>query len=402
MPLRAVPAEPLAPVLSATAHDGAPTAVVGGAPDAQAALVDHFHRRLLDTSSADVEGGVGPRAASLVEREAALLHCDTRTEIAAAVVRRATGLGPIEPLLADPAIDEIMVAGCAPIWVERHGRIERTTEAFPSEAAVREVVDRILAPLGRRVDATQPICDARLPDGSRVNVTIPPLAIDGTAITIRRFRAGGRSVDDLVACGSWEPEAAELLQAAVAARRTILICGATGSGKTTVLGALSGAIPDGERIVTIEDAAELRLRQPHVIRLEARPPNLEGDGAVTIRELVINALRMRPDRLIVGEVRGPEALDLLLALSSGHAGGLSTVHAGSPAEALRRLELLATLAGADLPLAAVGALVRGSVELVVHQTRGVDGTRRLVEIAEVQADGTLQTRYRHPGVEAAR
>ena len=381
-----------------TTEVDAPTALAPAAGGRAAALVDHLHRRLLDDAGSTPGTTVADRAEALVEREAVLLHERTRAELTAAVVSRAIGLGPLEPLLADPAVDEIMVGGCRPIWIERQGRIVQTDERFPSEAALREVVDRILAPLGRRVDATQPICDARLPDGSRVNVTIAPLAIDGTAITIRRFRAGGRSIDELVASGSWAPEAAALLAAAVAERRSILICGATGSGKTTVLGALSGAIADDERIVTIEDAAELRLRQPHVVRLEARPPNLEGDGAVTIRDLVVNAMRMRPDRLIVGEVRGPEALDLLLAMSSGHAGGLSTVHAGSPAEALRRLELLATLAGADLPLAAVGALVRGSIELVVHQARGRDGSRRLVEIAEVEPGGTLRCRYRYDEV----
>lgn len=391
MPVRAAPSPPT----DLKAAVAAPSALPAG-PEDGGALVDHLHRRLLDEAGASASATVAERAAALVERDAGLLHDTTRAGLTAALVRRATGLGPLEPLIADPAVDEIMVGGCRPIWVERAGRIVQTSEQFPSEAALREVVDRILSPLGRRVDATQPICDARLPDGSRVNVTIPPLAIDGTTITIRRFRAGGRSIDELVESGSWAPEAAALLTTAVAEHRSILICGATGSGKTTVLGALSGAIPADERIVTIEDAAELRLRQPHVIRLEARPPNLEGEGAVTIRDLVINALRMRPDRLIVGEVRGPEALDLLLAMSSGHAGGLSTVHAGSPAEALRRLELLATLADADLPLAAVGALVRGSIELVVHQTRDTGGVRRLVEIAEVTADGTLETRYLHP------
>lgn len=392
MPVRAAPSR-----TAAGAPDPpAPTALGEAKGGPAAALVDHLHRRLLDDAGGSTGDSVGTRAAELVDRDAALLHEHTRAQLTAALVRRATGLGPLEPLLADPDIDEIMVGGCRPIWVERRGRIVQTAEQFGSEAALREVVDRILAPLGRRVDATQPICDARLPDGSRVNVTIPPLAIDGTAITIRRFRAGGRSIDELVDSGSWAPEAADLLSTAVADRRSILICGATGSGKTTVLGALSGAIADDERIVTIEDAAELRLRQPHVVRLEARPPNLEGDGAVTIRDLVVNAMRMRPDRLIVGEVRGPEALDLLLAMSSGHAGGLSTVHAGSPAEALRRLELLATLADADVPIAAVGALVRGSIELVVHQSRARDGSRRLTEIAEVAADGTLRSLYVHP------
>lgn len=293
-----------------------------------------------------------------------------------------------------------MVSGCAPVWVERAGRIERTDAQFPSDAALREVIDRILAPIGRRVDAAEPLCDARLPDGSRVHVAIAPVAIDGTALTIRRFRAGGRTIDELVESGSWEPEAAELVRAAVADHRTIIVCGATGSGKTTVVGALARELPRQERVVTIEDAAELALGLPHVIRLEARPPNLEGDGAITIRDLVRASMRMRPDRVVVGEVRGAEALDLLLALSSGHAGGLSTIHAGSPDEALRRLELLALLAGTELPHSAVRALARGAIDLVVHQARQADGRRVLREIAEVDLDAGARTIYQRPGLAA--
>jgi pilus assembly protein CpaF len=368
---------------------GRPSTLESAAADgAGGSLVDHLHRVLLDGSGADPRA-VSAQALAIVDREAALLHDGTRAALAGSLIRRATGLGPLEALLDDPAIDEVMVTGCAPIWVERDGRIQQTAERFPTEAMLREIIDRILAPLGRRVDATQPLCDARLLDGSRVNVAIPPLAIDGTALTIRRFRPGGRSIDELVDSGSWAPEAAALLRDAVGSHRTILVCGATGSGKTTVLGALSEAIPAGERIITIEDAAELALRQPHVVRLEARPPNMEGDGEVTIRALIKNAMRMRPDRLVIGEVRGGEALDLLIALSSGHAGGLSTIHAGSPAEAMRRLELLAMLADADLPLPAITALVRGSVELIVHQRRGTDGSRYLAEIAEVDPSGGL-------------
>ena len=371
----------------------------GGRSDPQSALVDHLHRVLLDAAGPEASADIDTQARAVVDREAALLHDATRATLARALVRRATGLGPLESLLEDPAVDEVMVAGCRPIWVEREGRIQQTQARFASEAMLREIVDRILAPLGRRVDATQPLCDARLPDGSRVNVAIPPLAIDGTALTIRRFRAGGRSMQELVDAGSWSPDAAAILAGAVAAHRTILVCGATGSGKTTVLGALSGAIASTERIVTIEDAAELALLQPHVIRLEARPPNLEGEGAVTIRDLVRNAMRMRPDRIIVGEVRGGEALDLLIALSSGHAGGLSTIHAGSPLEAIRRLELLAMLADVELPLPAIQALVRGSVELVVHQRRAADGSRYLAEIAEVDpGGGPLRSLWADPRV----
>ncbi|MBO9532303.1 MAG: CpaF family protein [Solirubrobacteraceae bacterium] len=359
-----------------------------------APLATALHRRLLDAPSGDAPGEpLEVLASRLTDAHVPLLRPDTRARLAAAVVRRAAGLGPLEPLLADPQIDEIMVSGCTPIWVERAGRIETTGSAFPSEEALREVVDRILSPLGRRIDAAEPLVDARLPDGSRVHVAIPPVALDGTAVTIRRFRAGGRTIDELVADGSWEPAAAELLRRAVAGRRTVLVCGATGAGKTTVLGALARELPPAERIVTIEDAAELRLGLPHVIRLECRPANLEGEGTIAIRDLVRASLRMRPDRIVVGEVRGGEALDLLLALSSGHAGGLSTIHAGSPAEALRRLELLALLAGTELPHAAARALALGSIDLVAHQARLADGRRVLREIAEVDPEIGAVTVY---------
>ena len=245
------------------------------------------------------------------------------------------------------------------------------------------MIERILAPLGRRADEAEPLCDARLPDGSRVNVVLPPLALDGPVLTIRRFRPRGFGPDDLVAHGTLAPPLLDFLGRAVRARCTLLVCGGTGSGKTTTLGALAGFIDPAERVVTIEDAAELRLALPHVVRLEARPPNLEGRGEVTIRRLVRNALRMRPDRLIVGEVRGAEALDLLVALSTGHAGSLCTLHAGSAAEALRRLETLALMADVGLPLAAIRDQIADAVDLVVRQERGADGVRRVVEVAEV-------------------
>ena len=245
------------------------------------------------------------------------------------------------------------------------------------------MIERILAPLGRRADEAEPLCDARLPDGSRVNVVLPPLALDGPLLTIRRFRPRGFAPEDLVAHGTLTPALLDFLGRAVAARCTLLVCGGTGSGKTTTLGALAAFVDPAERVVTIEDAAELRLALPHVVRLEARPPNLEGRGEVTIRRLVRNALRMRPDRLIVGEVRGPEALDLLVALSTGHAGSLCTIHAGSGAEALRRLETLALMADVGLPLAAIRDQVADAIDLVVRQERAPDGQRRIVEVAEV-------------------
>jgi len=340
---------------------------------------------------------------ALVEREAAALGEADRAALCERVLLLATGLGPLEPLLADPAVDEVMVNGAGSVWVERHGRLEPGGTTFDSDAALMHAIERILAPLGRRVDEAAPLCDARLPDGSRVNVVIPPLSLSGPCLTIRRFRRGGFSLRELVANGTLPAAAAELLALAVAARASILVSGGTGSGKTTTLNALSGAIPAGERIVTIEDAAELKLRQSHVVRLEARPPSLEGRGEVTIRQLVRNALRMRPDRIVVGEVRGGEALDLLQALNTGHDGSLSTVHANSPEDALRRLETLALMAEVALPHAAVREQVAGAVDLVVHQARRPDGTRAVCSIAEVVrvAGGAATRELLHGGRLAA-
>jgi pilus assembly protein CpaF len=336
-------------------------------------------------AAADPRDGDDPsaRIGALVEREAGVLDAATRAALGARVAERAVGLGPLEPLLRDPAVDEILVCGTGPVWVERGGRLERTDAAFGTEAALRHAIERILAPLGRRADESEPLCDARLPDGSRVNVVLPPLALDGPLLTIRRFRPRGFAPADLIAHGTLSRPLLDFLGRAVAARCTLLICGGTGSGKTTTLGALAAFADPEERVVTIEDAAELQLALPHVVRLEARPPNLEGRGEVTIRRLVRNALRMRPDRLIVGEVRGPEALDLLVALGTGHAGSLCTIHAGSAAEALRRLETLALMADVALPAAAIREQIADAIDLVVRQERAPDGTRRVVEVAEV-------------------
>ena len=319
----------------------------------------------------------------LVNREAAVLAPAERDEVCERVLRLAGGLGPLEPLLADPAVDEVMVNGPDNVYVERRGKVARTAVRFGSESELSHAIERILAPLGRRVDEASPLCDARLQDGSRVNVVVPPLSLSGPCLTIRRFRRDGFSLRDLVDNSTLSPAVAELLAVAVAGRASILVSGGTGSGKTTTLNALSGAIPAGERVVTIEDAAELSLRQDHVVRLESRPPNLEGRGEVTIRRLVVNALRMRPDRIVVGEVRGPEALDLLQALNTGHDGSLSTVHANSPGDALRRLETLALMAGVGLPHAAVRDQVQSALDLVVHQARMPDGSRRVVSVCEV-------------------
>jgi len=342
-----------------------------------------LRERLLAEAGVDVAGDLEGRIRALVEREAALLDVESREELVARVAERSFGLGPLEPLLRDASIDEVMVNGTGAVWVERGGHVEPTDVRFGSAAELRDVIERILAPLGRRVDEAEPLCDARLPDGSRVNVVIPPLAPDGPIVTVRRFRARGLSADDLVAAGTWEPPLRDLLARAVRARLSLLISGGTGSGKTTTLNALSSFVPSDERIVTIEDTLELRLRQPHVVRLEARPPSVEGRGEVTIRRLVRNALRMRPDRIVVGEVRGGEALDMLAAMTTGHDGSLSTVHAGSPEEALRRLETLALMAGVGLPHAAIREQVADAIDLVVHQARLPDGTRRVVAVAEV-------------------
>src|SRR3954468_10964817 len=307
--------------------------------DALEELAEALRGRLIERARAGAGSGgeLGGELRALVDAEAPALPDASRAELAARVVRLATGLGPLEPLLADPAVDEVMVNGPGEVWVERRGVLSLVPDVrFEGEGELMHSIERILAPLGRRVDEASPVCDARLADGSRVNVVIPPLSLGGPCLTIRRFRPQGFSLEDLVANGTLAAPLASMLAACVRARASVLVSGGTGSGKTTTLGALSAAIPSGERIVTIEDAAELRLRQRHVVRLESRPPNVEGRGEVTIRALVRNALRMRPDRIVVGEVRGAEALDMLMALNTGHEGSLTTVHANSAEDALRR------------------------------------------------------------------
>jgi pilus assembly protein CpaF len=299
------------------------------------------------------------------------------------VLRDTVGLGPLEPLLDEDSVEEVMVNGPDEIYVERAGRIEHTEVRFESERALRDTIERILAAAGRRVDELSPMADARLADGSRVNVVIPPLAVDGPTVSIRRFGRHRPGPDELVASGTLTAELCDLLAEAVAERRSLLISGGTGSGKTTLLNALSVFIGKTERVITIEDAAELRLRQSHVVRLESRPPSVEGRGGVSIRDLLRNALRMRPDRIVIGEVRGGEALDLLTALNTGHDGALSTVHANSPEDALRRLETLALMAGVGLPHAAIREQLSRGIELVLHTERARDGSRRAVELGAV-------------------
>lgn len=293
------------------------------------------------------------------------------------------GHGPIEKLLADDTITEIMVNGARDVWIERRGRLYKTGVRFSDEAHLRRIVTKIAGQVGRRVDESSPMLDARLPDGSRVNAVLPPLSLSGSLLTIRKFGRERFSLDDMVRLGTLNREAVELLQACLHAELNILISGGTGSGKTTLLNAMSGEISGEERIVTIEDAAELRLNQAHVLRLEARPANVEGEGLVTIRDLVRNALRMRPDRIVVGEVRGAEALDMLQAMNTGHDGSLSTVHANSARDALARVETMVLMAGYDLPVRAIRQQVASALDLIVHLERLADGTRRVVAITDV-------------------
>jgi pilus assembly protein CpaF len=321
--------------------------------------------------------------AAVLAEGAAVLGAADREALAARIVRDTVGLGPLEELLDDPRVEEVMVNGPESVYVERGGRIEPTAVRFASEEELRNSIERILSPLGRRIDELSPMVDARLADGSRVNVVIPPLSIDGPVVSIRRFGARRPGPAELVELGTLTGAQRDHLEEAVGRRRSILISGGTGSGKTTLLNAVSSFVGAGERVVTIEDAAELRLQQPHVVRLESRPASVEERGEVTIRDLLRNALRMRPDRIVIGEVRGAEALDLLTALNTGHDGALSTVHANSPADAIARIETLALMAGVGLPHAAIAEQARRGIDLVVQIERRADGARRVTEIAEV-------------------
>ncbi|MDE2481750.1 MAG: CpaF family protein [bacterium] len=299
------------------------------------------------------------------------------------IVNEALGLGPLEDLMNDPAVTEIMVNGPATVYVERAGKIERTGKRFTSEQQLRLVIERIIAPLGRRLDESVPMVDARLPDGSRVNAIVEPLSIDGATLTIRRFGTRRLTASDLVDKASANPEMLEFMRACIEARLNVVISGGTGSGKTTFLNILSGYIPERERIVTIEDAAELSLAQPHVVRLEARPANIEGRGEIKIRDLVRNSLRMRPDRIVVGECRGGEALDMLQAMNTGHDGSLTTAHANTPRDALSRLETMVMMAGFDLPVRAIREQIASAVDLIIQTARMRDGSRKITSITEV-------------------
>ena len=326
-----------------------------------------------------VESGIGEQLAQEIG-----LSRDDRRRLAAEIADDIFGYGPLERLLADPTISEIMVNGPRDIWIEREGRLSQTSLTFTDTSHLRRIITKMVGQIGRRIDESSPLVDARLPDGSRVNAIIAPLSLSGPLLTIRKFAQNRFGLSELIDIGTLSKEAAEFLQNCILAQLNVLVSGGTGSGKTTFLNALSATIPDSDRIVTIEDAAELQLDQRHVLRLESRPKNIEGEGEITIRDLVRNALRMRPDRIIVGEVRGAEALDMLQAMNTGHEGSLSTVHANAPRDALNRLETMVMMAGYELPLRAIRSHVSSALDLIVQLDRLDDGSRRVVEISEVQ------------------
>jgi pilus assembly protein CpaF len=319
----------------------------------------------------------------IVEREAGSLLRAERQKITMEIMDEVVGFGPIEPLIRNPEISEIMVNGPNQVFVERRGKLEKTDVVFRDEKHVLHIIDKIVSPLGRRIDESMPMVDARLPDGSRVNAIIPPLSLVGPVITIRKFSKDPLTIHDLIRFGTLTPQMATFLEACVKGRLNIIISGGTGSGKTSTLNVLSSFIPETERIVTIEDAAELQLRQEHVITLESRPPNIEGKGAITIRDLVRNALRMRPERIIVGEVRSGEALDMLQAMNTGHDGSLTTGHANSPRDILSRLETMVMMAGMELPVRAIREQMASAFDLIVQQNRFKDGSRKITHLTEV-------------------
>ncbi|HEV3123413.1 MAG TPA: CpaF family protein [Candidatus Dormibacteraeota bacterium] len=348
------------------------------------------HQRLVDemldtdsTSRDSVAAKLGELVTEIAVEMSMPLARQDKQRIVEQLINDVLGLGPLEGLLADPDVTEVMVNGPSQIFVEKSGKLHESTVTFENTEQLMLVIDRIVSGIGRRVDESSPMVDARLKDGSRVNVIIPPLALRGPTVTIRKFSKDPYTVDDLIRFGSATPEMFDFLRACVRSRLNVVVSGGTGSGKTTTLNILSGFIPDDERIVTIEDAAELQLRQEHVVTLETRPANVEGRGSVRIRELVINALRMRPDRIVVGECRSGEALDMLQAMNTGHDGSLTTVHANSPADALSRLETMVLMAGAELPSRAIREQIASAVNIICHQMRLRDGTRRITAITEV-------------------
>jgi pilus assembly protein CpaF len=351
----------------------------------QERLVEVLGARLYDDamSDGDLRRLVDTRLRELLGEEQVPLSIQEKAHIIQQIGDSILGLGPLEPFVRDPEITEIMVNGPLAVYVERGGKIHRTQAEFKNEEDLRRTIDKIVARVGRRVDDASPYVDARLADGSRVNAIIPPLAVRGSALTVRKFSADPFTAKDLVDFGTLTPQLVHFLDACVRGRLNILVSGGTGAGKTTMLNVLSAFLPEDERIITIEDSAELRLQQPHVVSLEFRPPNIEGEGEVTIRDLVRNALRMRPDRIVVGEVRGGETLDMLQAMNTGHDGSISTIHANSPRDVLSRLETLALMAGMDLTVRALREQVAAAIDVVVHVTRLQDGVRRVTNVTEV-------------------
>jgi pilus assembly protein CpaF len=351
----------------------------------QERLVETLGPKLYDASISDreLQNLVQRHLRELLAEEQAPLAAQEKAQIIQSIGDSVMGLGPLEPFVRDIEVTEVMVNGPDSIYVERGGKLYWTGARFHDVAQLRHTIDKIVAKVGRRVDESSPYVDARLPDGSRVNAIIPPLAIDGPALTIRKFAADPYEAEDLISFGTLSDPVARFLHACVRGRVNILVSGGTGAGKTTTLNVLSSFLPEDERIVTIEDAAELRLQQPHVVRLESRPPNIEGRGEVAIRDLVRNALRMRPDRIVVGEVRGGEALDMLQAMNTGHDGSISTIHANSPRDVLSRLETMTLMAGMEISIRAVREQISAAIDLIIHQARMKDGTRRFTHVTEV-------------------
>ncbi len=353
---------------------------------------DRVQRKLLAETEGQINLDQQAQMRTLIENlfnqvlaEENLLYTrSNRTRLLDWVIADILGYGPLEPLLADSSITEVMVNGPKNVYIERYGLIEKTKVTFENDAHLMRIIDRIVSPIGRRVDESSPMVDARLPSGYRVNATIPPLSLDGPLLTIRKFATTPYTAQDLIANGTLSPNLVTFIKACVEARVNMVISGGTGTGKTTLLNVVSAFIPNRERILTIEDTAELQMKQDHVARLEKRPPNVEGKGEVAIRQLVINALRMRPDRIIVGEARGGEALDMLQAMNTGHDGSMTTIHSNSPRDTLRRIETMVLMAGMELPLKAIREQVASAIELIIHMNRMRDGTRKVVQVSEVQ------------------
>lgn len=347
-------------------------------------LIAELDPRMDLSNAEEVRRTVEDTFASVLESEAVVLTRVERSRLFEAIAAEILGYGPIEPLLNDDSVSEVMVNGPRQVYVERNGRLEMTDVTFQDDDHVMRVIDRIVSPLGRRIDESSPMVDARLPDGSRINAVIPPISLVGPVLTIRKFAKDPLTTDDLIRFGTMTAEMVMFLEACVRARLNVVVSGGTGSGKTTTLNLLSSFIPDDERIVTIENAAELQLRQDHVVTLESRPSNIEGRGEVSIRDLVINSLRMRPERVVVGECRGGEALDMLQAMNTGHDGSMTTAHSNGPRDTLSRLETMVLMAGAELPMRAIREQIASAVDLIVHQSRMKDGSRKITAVTEVQ------------------